>query len=687
MSYSKEILAPIIPQIDYSSDFSIQIFNEPIQLLNIGPLEQTYFLLSLLRILYLVELTIFIISFIYREKFIIFVYRLISRIKIKKFDRGYIQFTNRIYKKLEKHYLIALVFFSILTIFLTYPYVFVIFDRIPMGVNAEKPIEFSPSEKYDWKYFNDGLYHIFYIWWFKKALIDLKTNPFFCPYVFAGIYNSSNTFLSTISPLQGLLSVPFTFISNNPIFAYNAVILLSFVFSAMAMYSLIFYLTKNRIAGLFSGVAFAFCGHRIVFMSSGAFNLLGTYFIPLIILFFIKIFRENKLKNAFIFSFLLFLQFLTDFQYMYFTLLLLFLLSLFEFFIEKKFNFEKVKHVLYAFILFFLLSSYPLFIARNVLIEEKVPSGFSISDASGLSSTTTAFFYKISPGMKLTPDTFGVAISSEYLGIVLIILSIISFFLFYKNKEIIFWGFIAILFMILSMGTFSNAWILHYTKILDIPLKDLSLFTFLWNNMPYFSFLRGPSRFSIITLISLCIISSIFYTTLIKKIKFKSKDLIGIIILILVILDFTVAPISTIKPILTQKAYLWLKEQPGDFTILEYPLFSHAHVVNKLYLIHIPIHEKKIVNGYSTLISSKYQSILPVLNNITSNEAYELLKKYHVKYVLVHPYLINLTNEIETPGYLDIKNFLDSINHNPNITSSNLTLIKIFDDTIVYEVK
>jgi hypothetical protein len=677
-SYSKNVIAPPISEIDYLSDLSF--WDNIIQLLNLTPIRQ-YFWINLLRIFYFIELFLFLIVFKYQNEAIKFIIKIIRKINIKKVDERYSKFSCIIYKNLDKHYVFALIFFVILTIVFTYPLVFSIFDRIPMGAYSEKPIEFSPSEKYDWKYFSDGLYHIFYVWWFKKALVDLKTNPFFCPYIFAGIYNSSNTFLSTISPFQGFLSVPFTIITNNPIFAYNMVILLSFIFSAISMYFLIFYLTKNRIASLFSGTAFAFCTYRIVFMSSGALNMLGTYFIPLIVLFFIKIFREKELKNTVILSFLIFLQFLTDFQYTYFTLMLLFLLFLFEL------NFETTKRLFYTIVFSFLLIIYPFITARNVLIEEKAPPGFSIKDASGMSSTTTAFFYKISPGMELTPDTFGIAISLNYLGIILVILSILSFFILYKNKEVAFWSIIAIFFMILSTGTFTNAWILNYTKILSIQLKDLAPFNFLWKYLPYFSFLRGPSRFSIITLISVCITSSIFYSTIIKKAKFKIKDLIGVFILIFIIFDLKLSPIATIKPILTQEAYLWLKQQPGDFTILEYPLFPHAHSVNKLYLIHILIHEKKIVNGYSTFISSKYQNVLPILNNITSEEAYELLKNYNVKYVLVHPYLIKLTNEIETPGYQDIQRFLYVVNNNFNITNSHLKLVKVFDDTIVYEVK
>jgi hypothetical protein len=158
------------------------------------------------------------------------------------------------------------------------------------------------------------------------------------------------------------------------------------------------------------------------------------------------------------------------------------------------------------------------------------------------------------------------------------------------------------------------------------------------------------------------------------------------------IIDIGVFPLPIFEPDLRYLAYVWLKQQPGNFTILEYPLFLHAHSINQNYMFYITIHQKRTVNGYSDIATPEYEKIYPILNNITSSQALRLLRSFNVKYILVHPYLINFTSESEMHGYDDVVNFLNFINKDKNIIPTEepfttLELVKDFNDTLIYEIR
>ena len=85
-------------------------------------------------------------------------------------------------------------------------------------------------------------------------------------------------------------------ISTNPALTYNIQILMNFFLSALFLYLLVFFLTKSRLAALFSGVVFSFSPQHFV----RVWQHLGlTYFewIPLIILAAILL-KESCLRSG-----------------------------------------------------------------------------------------------------------------------------------------------------------------------------------------------------------------------------------------------------------------------------------------------------------------------------------------------------------------------------------------------------
>jgi hypothetical protein len=79
----------------------------------------------------------------------------------------------------------------------------------------------------------------------------------------------------------------------------------------------------------------------------------------------------------------------------------------------------------------------------------------------------------------------------------------------------------------------------------------------------------------------------------------------------------------------------WLAEQPGRFTIIEFPLERSINGAQMFYTI---VHRKRIAHGYGTFIPPEFRALMPRLSTFPSADSLEVLEDWQVKYVLVNTY-------------------------------------------------
>ncbi len=97
------------------------------------------------------------------------------------------------------------------------------------------------------------------------------------------------------------------------------------------------------------------------------------------------------------------------------------------------------------------------------------------------------------------------------------------------------------------------------------------------------------------------------------------------------------------------EVYYWLKGQPGDFAIAEYPI--DANGANMMHMFYQTKHDKKMVNG--TIPGTYANKIAKSITKLSDPKTTKVLKWMGVKYVLVHreDYLrTELIEEIEELG-------------------------------------
>ena len=91
-------------------------------------------------------------------------------------------------------------------------------------------------------------------------------------------------------------------------------------------------------------------------------------------------------------------------------------------------------------------------------------------------------------------------------------------------------------------------------------------------------------------------------------------------------------PFKVIDVSKVPSVYYWLKEQPADFAIAEYPLDSDSP--NEMYKFYQTKHEKKIING--TIPGTYANKLAQTITKLSEPNIAGVLKWMEVKYVLVH---------------------------------------------------
>ena len=170
------------------------------------------------------------------------------------------------------------------------------------------PLAFKmDSAVYGPMYGTDNRAAIWHFWWFNysfKHHLDVDTN-IMNNYPFGLKHMGPKIFPLCMIPVY-LFSILF-----NEIFAYNAMIILSLILSFVCMYALVFYLTQRHSAAFIAGLIYALSPYHIN-KSWEHFGLMFIEFIPLYILFLLKLKNKPNLSNLILCSASLALVVLSD---------------------------------------------------------------------------------------------------------------------------------------------------------------------------------------------------------------------------------------------------------------------------------------------------------------------------------------------------------------------------------------
>lgn len=566
----------------------------------------------------------------------------------------------------------ALVGYTILTLIMTYPLIFKITNYVP-GAGWD---EFS---------------HLHYFWWWKHALIELGTNPYYTEYLH---YPTGVSLAFDMAPFNAIVLIPLQLLFGL-IISYNILVLFTFVVSGYGMYLLVKYLTNNKNAAFIAGCIFAFSPYHFAH-ALGHTNLISIEWFPLCALFLIKTVKEPKKSNAIYAGIFLGLTSLSAWYYSIYIVLFTALFIFYYLWTDRKalLNIPFIKRFSIMILLFGLI----VFPFVYPMLVESSSSTYMVSQITSsvtYSADVIAFFI---------PSTFhpvfGEYVAEIYanftgnraeytvfIGYIVLILALYSV-LKVKREKIKFWIISSLFFFILSLGP-----ILHINGIFLIPNPGLNLDSLVQNIgltsratgiaanilqsgipiplpgiiMPFIPFVNVayvPSRFDVMIMLSLAVIVGYGCKELFigisnyknknkKSSKIYNEKIVACLITAVILFEFLAIP-CPLSNASVPSIYDEIFNDSEDYAILELPFNIVSMAKLMYYQTH---HEKKLVSGYvsrtppsaikftnSTPFIKQLYNPYPYLVNeygqndiLVSDElAYNVLNYYNIRYIVLH---------------------------------------------------
>jgi hypothetical protein len=166
----------------------------------------------------------------------------------------------------------------------------------------------------------------------------------------------------------------------------------------------------------------------------------------------------------------------------------------------------------------------------------------------------------------------------------------------------------------------------------DMPTIYLPAY-YLYRYLPLFSKMRVMMRFGLFTLIFTSLMAGLGATLLTKSASFKIKRWVGIILLVLVFIDFYPGVLKDFRSTRVRPVDTWLAAQPNTGALAQFPFDEESSQSQVYYTL---THQKPFLGGdFNANQPEQYLRIQPVMKNFPSQESVELLRQLGVTYVVV----------------------------------------------------
>lgn len=443
--------------------------------------------------------------------------------------------------------------------------------------------------------------------------------------------------------------------------------------SGVSMFYLLKHLKLSFQVSLAIAVSYMLCG----FISDSTqflYWVSGMSFFPLVFLFFLKTLKEHNFRSNLLFSFSLYLLFVTAYPGEFIIIIYFLIAYLIIYIINNRNNLQQLLRSASLIILLFTLFSLPVIISylsgiQNITRGSAVSYEMAMTNSMNPLSLLSYIFPLIAWKLPIAEtDILG---RNSYIGLFPCLLLFISFAVRSKSTLVSFLKWVFILSLLLSFGKYGVLRIVAYYLL---PLMDM---------------FRHPSIFRFITVFSGCVLAAItlqnvLTTGINPRLK---KNIFGVTLLLLIIAAFAILltnkngfvhlipdafSISSFKTWLENSSVVtWLIIEliiQGFFLFLIYQYFIRNISLNYLIpvivlnsVIHVSLIQpvtvvsSETVSSFSAVTGSEKQHGFPILDpnsSILSNSKVD--QKYFLKYGPINMYNKKPGYQFEfvTPGPL-----------------------------------
>lgn len=162
------------------------------------------------------------------------------------------------------------------------------------------------------------------------------------------------------------------------------------------------------------------------------------------------------------------------------------------------------------------------------------------------------------------------------------------------------------------------------------------LYTALFKTIPFFTFLRAPSRLGVIVSFVLAVLASLALKRVFAAIPSR-RALVTAVLGVLCIVELNVLPFPWERALPVPSGYALLARMPRA-PLAEFPFYGEriAYPLHAQYMALSTTHWMPLVNGYSDHIPPDFREAAFVLDSFPSNDAFIVLAKHRVRYITIH---------------------------------------------------
>jgi len=536
-----------------------------------------------------------------------------------------------------------------------------------------------------------------YINWVKRAIVDLHVDFRHFNYV---LHPYGVDMLKEINfSIDLFLALPITILVG-PVFAYNFFFLLELSLSAFAMYLFVKYLTRNLLAAVYSGFAFGFYPYHFARGFAGHFNLFGTWWIPLMLLYLHRAIAEKKTRDSVLAALFFVLATITSGYYGVMCGILILCIVLF--YAAQAFRKVSISdpsklrrgldiHQLdpaIKLIICFMAFCLPLTIYLDYVGPPGSPYSIeylAIYSASPEDYLTPASIHPMWQMLGKRPLGHGLPWERDvYLGISVTVLAYLGVA---RSRDRMRWLYllVAILSFLLSLGPY--LWVGESLTSFPLPYK------FMAEYVPLLATARALNRFGLIVMLAVSLLAGFGLTSIVKgrsticghdRRIFSRRSALTMFLILVVAFEFASVPfpVLEVKNIEGTAAYRWLATQLGDFAIVEYPIGGLQAGAPRQgpAMWGTVIHGKRTVSGGAVSPKPKSIELVDRLRffepNFSGNVDLNLYRSLNIQYVLFHK-----ESYLAMFGLVNWYRAVDLANR-----TEGLRFVADMDGTLVYEV-
>ncbi|MBU1943231.1 MAG: hypothetical protein KKE36_06115 [Actinobacteria bacterium] len=538
-------------------------------------------------------------------------------------------------------FLVILLFFALLSVFLTRPI-------LTQGDHAVVGNPYDPTHQ------------VWTIAWDLHALsenpLDLFDANIFYPNPYTLAYSDSQV-------VTAVLAAPVVAATGNPVQAANMMLIFHFLMASLGGYFLVRHLTGSRFAGVIAGIAFAYAPYKIAHLTH--LNLLAVEWIPFALLFLHLYCEKGKTRDLALFALFFVLEALSAWSYAFMTALAVGLFLLVRLIVARKtYTLRWVVKLGVAvvvaglLVLPFALPYLRVHSSEPEFEREISEVDFYAVDAQDflMAPAESLVWGGLTAPLRRQAAFRGSATErAMFPGLVALVLGIAgAVYLFRRRRwkpenRFSFWFYIT---LPIVSGVLCLGPSLHlFGRSTNLPLP----YRFLYYVVPGFKALRTPARFSVLIALSLAVLAGYAVKGLTDWLRGKDgvllSALVGFALLTVLLLDVMTVAIPMARVPLADEfppVYTWLEERPGDAPTVEVPLAgyrpSSASGIDELQWLELEPartyystkHWKKLLNGFSAFIPRSYVDAARAMESFPSRNSIHFLEGLGVEYVLVH---------------------------------------------------